>query len=362
MPASSTRSRIQRPRSSSPTLERRPTRDPSRASARAKMVIDPDGKRTSPRPSPKPAPARGGATSPIIIPSVRTSRSAPVITRSCHRTVDIESVSGTIRLSGCAGSKGRSMALTSGREVLSAARAGGYAVPAFNIFNLEMLQAAFQAAEVERAPVIVQVSSRSIAYAGLRPLAALATALAQSVPVPVVLHLDHGPGLAECRAAIDEGFTSVMYDGADLPYAENVSRTRDVVAAAHARGAAAEAELGQVGHTSHQHLPAELTDPEEARRFVKETGVDALAVAIGTVHGMTETGAILDVDRIGNLAHHVDAALVMHGSSGVDDDTLVRAVAPGHETDARAVLGDARDAVMEAARHRIRLVDAAGRA
>src|SRR5215204_2155645 len=280
------------------------------------------------------------------------------------------------------------MALTGGREVLAAARGGGYAVPAFNIFNLEMLQAAYRAGEAERAPVMVQISPRSIAYAGLRPLAALAAALAEKVPVPVVLHLDHGPGLAECQAALDEGFTSVMYDGADLPYAENVSRTRNVVAAAHTRGAAAEAELGQVGHASHEHLPAELTDPEEARRFVKETGVDALAVAIGTVHGMTETGAILDVDRIGNLANHVDAALVMHGSSGVDDDTLVRAVAagirkvnlstalqrvfmdtlrqsavaPGHETDARAVLGDARDAVMEAARHRIRLVGAAGRA
>src|SRR5829696_6721461 len=150
------------------------------------------------------------------------------------------------------------MALTSGREVLGAARGGGYAVPAFNIFNLEMLQAALRAAEVERAPVIVQISPRSIAYAGLHPLAALATALAERVPVPVVPHLDHGPGLAECQAA-------------------------------HARGAAAEAELGQVGYASHEHLPAELTDLEEARRFVKETGVDALAVAIGTVHGMTET-------------------------------------------------------------------------
>jgi fructose-bisphosphate aldolase, class II len=280
------------------------------------------------------------------------------------------------------------MALVSGREVLSAARAGGYAVPAFNIFNLEMLQAAFRAGEVERSPVIVQVSPRSVAYAGLHPLAALATALAERVPVPIVLHLDHGPGLAECRAALDEGFTSVMYDGADLPYTENVSHTRDVVAAAHVRGAAAEAELGQVGHASHEHLPAELTDPEEAGRFAEETGVDALAVAIGTVHGMTETGAVLDVERIADLARHVDAALVMHGSSGVDDETLARAVAagirkvnlstalqrvfmdalresavaPGHETDARTVLGDARDAVMESARHRIRLLDATGRA
>ena len=278
------------------------------------------------------------------------------------------------------------MALTSGQDVLRAARAGGYAVPAFNIFNLEMLQAAYRAAESERAPVIVQVSPRSVAYAGLGPLAVLAKVLAESVTVPVVLHLDHGPGLAECQAALDVGFTSVMYDGADLPFDQNVRRTRDVVAAAHAHGAAAEAELGQVGHASHEQYPAELTDPKEAGQFVAETGVDALAVAIGTVHGMTETGAVLDVARIADLARHVDAALVMHGSSGVDDDTLARAVeagirkvnlstalqkvfmetlrqsatAPGHETDARAVLGDARDAVMEAARHRIQLLGAAG--
>lgn len=280
------------------------------------------------------------------------------------------------------------MGLTNGRDVLRAARAGGYAVPAFNIFNLEMLQAAYRAAEVEQAPVIVQVSPRSIAYAGLGPLAALARALAEPIAVPIVLHLDHGPGLTECQAALSAGFTSVMYDGADLPFTENVSWTRQVVTAAHARGAAAEAELGQVGHASHDQHSADLTDPEEAERFVAETGVDALAVAIGTVHGMTETGVVLDIKRISNLARRVDAALVMHGSSGVDDDTLARAVeagirkvnlstalqrvfmetlrqsaiAPGHETDARAVLADARDAVMDAARHRIRLVGASGHA
>jgi fructose-bisphosphate aldolase class II len=272
--------------------------------------------------------------------------------------------------------------------VLRAARAGEYAVPAFNVFNLEMLQAAYGAAESERAPVIVQVSPRSVAYAGLKPLAALAIALADPVPVPVVLHLDHGPGLVECQAALDVGFTSVMFDGADLPFAENVRLTRHVVAAAHARGAAAEAELGQVGHAGHAHRPTPHTDPEEAGRFVAATGVDALAVAIGTVHGMTETGAVLDIDRIRDLARYADAALVMHGSSGVDDETLVQAVAagirkvnlstalqrtfmdavrqsaaaPGHETDARAVLADAREAVIAAARRRIRLIGAAGRA
>jgi fructose-bisphosphate aldolase class II len=279
------------------------------------------------------------------------------------------------------------MALVSGREILRAARADGYAVPAFNVFNLEMLQAAYAAGEAERAPVIVQVSPRSIDYAGLRPLAALARTLAETATIPIALHLDHGPDPEACRAALDAGFTSVMYDGADLPYAENVQRTGEVVTAAHAHNAAAEAELGQVGHASHAKQPDALTDPEEASRFAAETGVDALAVAIGTVHGMTETGAVLDIARIADLARHVDAALVMHGSSGVDDDTMQRAVeagirkvnlstalqkvfmetlrrsaaASGHETDARAVLGDARDAVTQAARHRIRLLGAAGR-
>ncbi|MFN8589998.1 MAG: class II fructose-bisphosphate aldolase [Thermomicrobiales bacterium] len=280
------------------------------------------------------------------------------------------------------------MALTSGRDVLRAAREGRYAVPAFNVFNLEMLQAAYAAAEAEQAPVIVQVSPRSVAYAGLRPIAVLAIALAESVRVPVVLHLDHGPGVDACRDALAQGFSSVMYDGADLPYAENVARTREVVAAAHARDAAAEAELGQVGHAREGLAHGALTGPREAGQFAAETGVDALAVAIGTVHGMTATGAVLDIPRIAALAREVDAVLVMHGSSGVDDDTMRAAVAagirkvnlstalqkvfmetlrrsaaaPGHETDARAVLEDARDAVIAAARHRIRLLGAAGKA
>lgn len=279
------------------------------------------------------------------------------------------------------------MALVSGREVLRAAREGGYAVPALNVFNLEMLQAAFAAAVAERAPVIVQVSPRSVEYAGLQPLAGLARALAAPLDVPIVLHLDHGPDPAACRDALKAGFTSVMYDGADLPFAENVRRTREVVEAAHAADAAAEAELGQVGHVSHTALPETMTDPAEAARFVAETGVDALAVAIGTVHGMAQTGAVIDVERIRELASQVDAALVMHGSSGVDDASLQAAIAagirkvnlstalqrvfmlalrasanePGHETDARAVLADARDAVTEEARRRIRVLGAARR-
>lgn len=315
----------------------------------------------------------------------------PAAMRSRPRRYDTLRLGGPLdedRPQGCHEAvEGKRMGLVGGREVLAAARAGRYAVPAFNVFNLEMLQAVYRAAEAERAAVIVQVSPRSVAYAGLRPLAVLAAALAEPVAVPIVLHLDHGPDLAACRDALAQGFTSVMFDGASLPFAENVARTREVVALAHAAAASAEAELGEIGHVSHSPAAVTLTDPEAAARFVAQTGVDALAVAIGTVHGMRETGAVLDIPRIAALRQHVDAALVMHGSSGVDDETLVRAIeagmvkinlstalqrvfmdklrasaaAPGHETDARAVLGEAREAVEEAIRHRIRLVGAAGR-
>ncbi len=279
------------------------------------------------------------------------------------------------------------MGIVGGREVLAAARRGGYAVPAFNVFNLELLQAVYHAAEQERAPVIVQVSPRSVKYAGLRPLAMLAAALAEPVTTAIVLHLDHGPHLAACRDALAQGFTSVMYDGAALSYADNVAKTKDVVALAHAAGASAEAELGEIGHAAAEAATVTLTDPDEASRFVAETEIDALAVAIGTVHGMRNTGAVLDIPRIVALRNQVDAALVMHGSSGVDDETLVQAVAagitkvnlstalqvifmdtlrqsaaqPGHESDARAVLDEAREAVIDGVRHRIRLVGASDR-
>lgn len=303
----------------------------------------------------------------------------------CHGSITLL-VCGPAMNSSTSGENG--MSLVSGRDVLAAARGGGYAVPAFNVFNLEMVQAVCRAAEAERAPVIVQVSPRSIRYAGLHPLAAIAAALADPADAPIVLHLDHGPDLAACTAALKAGFTSVMFDGASLPLDENAARTRDVVKAAHGAGASAEAELGEIGHATDVVTPAVLTDPADAGHFVQETGVDALAVAIGTVHGMRRTGATLDIGRIAELHRNVDAALVMHGSSGVDDETLVRAIAagitkvnlstalqavfmdtlresagrPGHETDARGVLAEARDAVTEAMRQRIKIVGAAGRA
>ncbi|MGI9253906.1 MAG: class II fructose-bisphosphate aldolase [Thermomicrobiales bacterium] len=280
------------------------------------------------------------------------------------------------------------MTLVGGRGMLVAARDGGYAIPAFNVFNLEMVQAALGAAEAERSPVVIQVSPRTASYAGLKTIAAITRSLAAECAVPVALHLDHGPNLAAVEDALAAGFTSVMYDGADLPFAENVARTVAVVAAAYAAGASAEAELGQVGDVGDAAPVDGFTDPEEARRFVAETGVDALAVSIGTVHGMRETGARLDIDRIALLREAAGVPLVMHGSSGVDDETLgmairagitkvnlstmlqrefmnalrASAILPGHETDARAVLGDARDAVIAAARRRIGVLGSGGKA
>lgn len=280
------------------------------------------------------------------------------------------------------------MAIVDGRPMLAAARAGGYAIPAFNIFNLEMLQAVCAGAAAESAPIVIQVSPRTIEYAGLPAIGALARAIAGTASTPMALHLDHGRDLEMCRAALAEGFSSIMFDGAHLPWDENVAQTRQIVELAHADGASAEAELGEIGHASHGDSGATRTDPAAAARFVAETGIDALAVAIGTVHGMTETGASLDIPLIRTLRSEVNAALVMHGSSGVDDDSLVNGIQagitkvnlstalqkvfmrelresanrPGHQTDARAVLGDARDAVTAAVRHRIRLTGAAGKA
>jgi fructose-bisphosphate aldolase class II len=280
------------------------------------------------------------------------------------------------------------MAIVNGRTMLRAARTLGFAIPAFNVFNLEMMQAVLNGAEAENAPVVIQVSPRTIAYAGLAPIASLANLLAGSIRIPVALHLDHGPDYVSCMAALDVGFSSIMFDGAALSEDKNITETRRVVALAHASDASVEAELGEIGHASRGDTGASRTDPDEAARFVQATGVDALAVAIGTVHGMTEAGAILDILLIERLRERVDAALVMHGSSGVDDDTLVRAIQagiakvnlstalqkafmtalresasqPGHETDARTVLGDARDAVEAAVRRQIQVTGASDKA
>ncbi|MER6526912.1 class II fructose-bisphosphate aldolase [Streptomyces sp. NPDC001508] len=221
------------------------------------------------------------------------------------------------------------------------ARAAGTrsAVAAFNVITLEHIEAVVAGAEAAGAPVILQVSENSVTFRNgrLLPLARAAVAAAEAAGIPVALHLDHVQSDDLLRQTSGAGFGSVMYDAARLPYAENLAATRAAADWAHARGLWIEAELGEVGGKAGQgggapldaHAPGARTDPEEACAFVADTGVDALAVAVGSVHGMTSRTAALDHGLLGRLAAALPVPLVLHGSSGVPDGELVAAVAGG---------------------------------
>ncbi|WP_433046789.1 class II fructose-bisphosphate aldolase [Dactylosporangium sp. CS-033363] len=222
------------------------------------------------------------------------------------------------------------MPLADPRPILAAARLRGYGVGAFNTTLLEHAEALVAGAEAAGAPLIMQISENAVRYHGsLRPLAAAARALAEAATVPVVLHLDHAEDVALVREAVGLGFTSVMYDGSKLDDRRNRAVTREVVAFCHAAGIAVEAELGEVGGKDGVHAPGVRTDPADAARFVADTGVDSLAVAVGTSHAMATRDAVIDLDLVAALAAAVPVPLVLHGSSGVDDATLARAVTAG---------------------------------
>ncbi|MFF4343020.1 ketose-bisphosphate aldolase [Kitasatospora sp. NPDC001540] len=210
------------------------------------------------------------------------------------------------------------------------------AVAAFNVVTLEQVEAVIAAAEAVGEPVVLQVSENAVKFrAGrLRPLAAAAVSAARSSEVPVALHLDHVKDEALLREAADCGFGSVMFDAAHLPYAENVAATRRAARWAHAHGLWLEAELGEVGGKDGRgpldaHAPGARTEPGEAVRYVEETGVDALAVAIGSSHAMTSRDAVIDHDLLAALHERLPLPLVLHGSSGVADEDLQRAVRGG---------------------------------
>ncbi|RII20883.1 D-tagatose-1,6-bisphosphate aldolase subunit KbaY [Streptomyces sp. YIM 130001] len=219
------------------------------------------------------------------------------------------------------------MPLTSPYELLPT---GKGAVGAFNIALIEQLEAVLAGAEQARLPVIVQISENAVAHHGaLAPLAAAARTAIASAAVPAVLHLDHAvrPELVDDAVAL--GFTSVMYDGAHLPWHENVARTREIARRCRRQGVFVEAELGEIGGKNGAHAPGVRTDPHEAARFVAETGVDALAVAVGTSHHMTERSARIDLGLVDALRAAVPVPLVLHGSSGADDAMLAAAAAAG---------------------------------
>lgn len=222
------------------------------------------------------------------------------------------------------------MTLATLTDVLAPARAQGVGVGAFNVIQLEHAEALVGAAADAGLPVVLQISENCVRYHGsLAPLAAATRALAEAAPVPCVLHLDHATDVDLIHEALGLGFTSIMYDGSTLPDEDNRRVTRELVGACRARGVSLEAELGEVGGKNGVHAPGVRTDPGDAARFVADTGVDALAVAVGSSHAMTERTAKLDLELIARLREAVPVPLVLHGSSGVPDETLAAAVRAG---------------------------------
>ncbi|MYS15810.1 class II fructose-bisphosphate aldolase [Streptomyces sp. SID4982] len=228
------------------------------------------------------------------------------------------------------------MPLTTTGELITRAARLRTAVAAFNIITLEHVEAVISGAEAADAPVVLQVSENAVKFRNghLQPLARAAVCAAEQAAVAVALHLDHVQSDDLLRRAPDAGFSSVMYDAARLPYAENLAATHAAADWAHTRGLWIEAELGQIGGKDGRppldaHAPGARTDPAEARDFVARTGVDALAVAVGSTHAMTTRTASLDHALLERLSAQLSVPLVLHGSSGVPDDELVKAVEGG---------------------------------
>ena len=246
------------------------------------------------------------------------------------------------------------MALQTGMDILTAARNGQYGVGAFNTNNMEITQAILEAAEETQSPVIVALSEGALKYGG-DDLVALVLRLGSEVSVPVAVHLDHGSSFESCMQAIRYGFTSVMIDKSHEDEATNIRETKRVVEAAHAVGVSVEAEIGRLGGVEeHVVVAAEdaiLTKPDEAERFMRETGADYLAVAIGTSHGANKGKGrpYIDHGRIVEIAGRLPNPLVMHGASGVPEKIVARLNNAGGElSDATGIHEeDVRKAVTE---------------
>lgn len=284
------------------------------------------------------------------------------------------------------------MPLVSTTELLQKAQAGGYAVGAFNCNNMEMVQAIVASAEAEKAPVIIQASQGAIKYAGLDYIVGLTKIAASKSGIPIALHLDHGTSFEQCTECILAGFTSVMIDGSQLPFEENINLTKKVICAAKVVGVPVEAELGKIGGTEDDIVVSEreafFTDPLEAQEFVMTTGVQSLAIAIGTAHGRYKGIPKLNFALLKQIRSLVEVPLVLHGSSGVPDEAIKKAISFGvckvnidtnireafvdaarkliennpAEIDPRKLLGPAREAATELIREKIRLFGSSGKA
>jgi tagatose 1,6-diphosphate aldolase GatY/KbaY len=284
------------------------------------------------------------------------------------------------------------LTLVSSTPLLRAARQGGYAITAFNVHTLEMLQAVVEAATELDAPVILQTTVGTVQHLGADFIASAARTAADLTHVPVALHLDHCTDFATIVRCIRAGYTSVMIDASMKSYEENVNHTRKVVELASAVGVNVEAELGKVGGVEDDISVADheaaLADPDECVTFVRETGVATLAPAIGTAHGIYKGDPNIDFDRISRIASLVDVPLVLHGGSGIPEVQVKRAISLGMAkmnvaTELRIVFTDAikkvfadkpdvddprhylkpaKEALREAAKEKIRMCGAAGRA
>ncbi len=284
------------------------------------------------------------------------------------------------------------MPLVSMKSLLSQAEKGRYAIGAFNCNNMEIVQAIIAAATAEKSPVIIQASQGAIKYAGIDYIVALTKLAAELAPVPVALHLDHGTSFNQVMQCIAKGFSSVMIDGSKYSLEENIQVTNKVLDVAIPCGISVEAELGKITGTEDDIYVHEkesmYTDPAEAAYFVEHTNVDALAIAIGTAHGQYKGEPKLDLDRLVQIDKLVDVPLVLHGSSGVPDDTIKAAIERGirkvnidtnireafmkaakeviianpNEIDPRKMLTPAREAAIEIIREKIRIFGSNGKA
>ncbi|MCP2336926.1 class II fructose-bisphosphate aldolase [Actinomadura rupiterrae] len=222
------------------------------------------------------------------------------------------------------------MPLVGTGEIVAKAASERLGVGAFNVIHLEHATAIARGAEAAGAPVILQISENCVRYHGeLEPILAGTLAVARAAGVPVAVHLDHATSTDLVREAVRLGVGSVMFDASTLPYEENVAETAAIAAWCHEQGVWVEAELGEVGGKDGVHAPGVRTKPSEAVAYTAATGVDALAVAVGSSHAMLTRDAVLDLDLIAELRAAVPVPLVLHGSSGVPDATLTAAVERG---------------------------------
>ena len=248
----------------------------------------------------------------------------------------------------------KEMPLVTSKQMLTDAQKGGYAVGAFNAENMEMVKAIIKAAEELKAPVMIQTTPSTVKYASLEMFVGMVAAEARDASVPVCLHLDHGSSFELAVRAIKEGYTSVMIDGSKLPFDENIDVSARVTAVAHPNNIPVEAELGKVGGKEDdlEAVADTNTDPMEAKEFVEKTGIDSLAVAIGTAHGFYVGTPVLDKERLSEIRAVVDIPLVLHGASGLSDEDVKDCVKRGickvnFATELRVAYTDAGKALLK---------------